>query len=336
MRLKRALLVSAVLTACAGTALPAQAVSVPAGSIGIALLDAPTSARADPRAHIYIVDQLTPGSVITRHVRVTNSTPTTAHISLYAAAGSISDGHFDFAAGTTANDLTSWTTVTPSSALLEPGSTADATVRIHVPDHVVGGERYAVIWAQESSSPVVGAAQEINRVGVRVYLDIAGNQQPSDFAITSITGVRAANGSPRVTVRITNTGRRAVDVAGTIGLSDGPGGVQTGLLPTDSTTTLAPGQSADTATSFDPRLLAGPWLVAVNLASGLITHRATATITFTAAPVVVVPVVRHERASLGWVWMVVAAILIAALVVVGLLVRRRRRDSRVASHRRSS
>src|SRR5688572_30162225 len=38
------------------------------GSIGIRLVDAPVTARDDPRAQIYIVDHLAPGTVITRRI----------------------------------------------------------------------------------------------------------------------------------------------------------------------------------------------------------------------------------------------------------------------------
>jgi len=335
MQSKIALAISAALLASAGALTPALAAPVvaPTGSIGIQLLDAPTSARADPRGHMYIVDQLHNGSVITRHVRVRNSTNKPAAVSLYAAAASISGGTFGFAAGTTANDLTSWTTLTPHATTLAPGRAMDATVRIAVPVHVTSGERYAVVWAQVASAAAPGTTREINRAGVRMYIDIAGNVESSNFAIEQITGSRDAAGIPRITVGIRNTGKRAVDISGTIGLSNGPGGLQTGLIRTDSTVTLAPGQSATTTAEFDQRLLPGPWHATVALASGLISRQATATVTFTAATAVVVRSTSHH--SMWWLWLIVAAAAVAAAFAVVVLLRRSRIAQAPASHRRA-
>ena len=334
MRSRRALAISVVVLASAGVLTPALATTTPAasGHIGIQLLDAPTSARADPRAHIYIVDQLKSQSVITRHVRVTNFTNQPAAVSLYAAAASISGGKFGFADGTTPNDLTSWTTLTPTKASLLPGAGMDATVRIAVPAHVTSGERYAVIWAQVASAGAPGSVSEINRVGVRMYLDVAGNLENSDFAIAQISGSRDTDGTPRITVGIRNTGQRAVDISGTIGLSDGPGGLQTGLIPTDNTVTLAPGQAATTTAVFDRRLLSGPWRATISLASGLIAHQATATVTFTTAAAVVIRAPSHHT-TMWWLWLIIAVAVAAISAFLLVLLRRSRRSDTPASHR---
>lgn len=327
MQFRAALTISAVLLASAGGITPALAarVAAPPSGIGIQLLDAPASARADPRAHMYVVDQLHNGSVIVRHVRVSNLSGRPVTVSLYSAAASISGGTFGFAANRTANELTSWTSVTPRTAALAPGHTADATVRITVPPNVTTGERYAVIWAQAASSAAPGTTQEINRVGVRMYIDVAGNVQPSDFAIESISGHRDATGIPRITVGIRNTGKRAVDISGTIALSNGPGGLKTGPIRTDSTVTLAPGQSGTTTATFDRRLQPGPWLGTISLASGLIAHTATATITFTTGAAVIVKSAGHHETR-WWLWLVVAGAL--ALLMIVFVLRRSRRSGR--------
>jgi hypothetical protein len=45
-----------------------------AGTIGVRLLDAPVTAGDDPRARVYIVDHLAPGTVIHRRIEVSNTT----------------------------------------------------------------------------------------------------------------------------------------------------------------------------------------------------------------------------------------------------------------------
>ncbi|MBK5228346.1 MAG: hypothetical protein JJE05_07555 [Actinobacteria bacterium] len=54
-----------------------------AGSIGLRLLDAPATEQGDPRAQVYIVDHLAPGSVIHRRIEVSNTATSTAHVVLY-------------------------------------------------------------------------------------------------------------------------------------------------------------------------------------------------------------------------------------------------------------
>ena len=58
----------------------------PGGSVGFRLIDAPTDRVQDPRAHIYIVDHLAPGTTIHRRVEVSNGTAQALHIRLYAGA----------------------------------------------------------------------------------------------------------------------------------------------------------------------------------------------------------------------------------------------------------
>jgi hypothetical protein len=58
------------------------------------LVDVPVSAGNDPRARLYIVDHLAPGTVIHRRVEVSNTTSSPTHILLYAAATGIANGSF--------------------------------------------------------------------------------------------------------------------------------------------------------------------------------------------------------------------------------------------------
>ena len=52
---------------------PARPSGSAAGGIGLRLVDAPATARDDPRAQVYIVDHLAPGTVIHRRIEVSNT-----------------------------------------------------------------------------------------------------------------------------------------------------------------------------------------------------------------------------------------------------------------------
>ncbi len=299
---------------------PAHALAPP--SFGIRLVDVPGFSANDPRALRYITDHLPPGAVIRRRVLVENKSPSVGHVALYADAATISRGSFVGGNGGTRSDLTSWIGASRQELTLAPHASAMDAVTIRVPRDASSGERYGVIWAQETSSVPSGngiAIREVNRVGIRIYLSIGpGGAPPTNFAISRITGSRQKNGDPVVAARVSNTGGRAIDLSGSLTLADGPGGVSAGpfAIP-DGMLTLAPGQNGQVRAILPKRLPDGPWRVTIDMKSGLTERKASATIDFAAG---------HSR--LLW-WLMLAAILVvlAALIGAYLWYRRRRRPA---------
>jgi hypothetical protein len=259
------------------------AAQVPAGQIGIQLLDAPAGQQDDPRAHAYVVDQLAAGGALTRHLEVTNMSATTQQLRLYAAGASVGDGNFSFADGTTANDLSSWTALSLSTVALAPGQATTITATIAVPAGTGGGERYAVIWAQASAPATAGSVGETNRVGIRVYLDVlgaAGATPSSGFEIGALTATRAASGQPELIATVHNTGAQAIDLSGTLALTDGPA-APPAATPVEKVVTIAPGDTQPVRFVLDAAVADGPWRATVALVSGDLTQSASATVTFT-------------------------------------------------------
>lgn len=319
--------VIAVTSASAASAVSAASVASsvrvaapPPSGIGIALLDAAIARRDDPRAHIYIDDFVAPGTTLVRHVRVTNYDSTTAHLLMYADASSVGPSGWVVADGHATNELTSWITVTPSTMTLAPRTSGVATVTIAVPRNASSEERYATIIAELPAQPKPGQQLAIaTRVGVRVYLSIgAGGEPPSNFTISTLTAQRDTDGTPEVTAQVTNTGKRALDVGGSLSLSNGPGGLRAGPFQVNVPRTIGIGESADVVVRLDRQTPAGPWLAEMTLRSGFVQHTVTATITFPAkagtssAPVKAVPLVRNRHV------LVPIALGIMALVLAGL------------------
>ncbi len=116
-------------------------------TIGVRLLDVPAHDANDPRARLYIVDHVTPGTVLHRRIEITDS-GTSARVAVYPDAATITRGSFLGANGHTINDLASWTSIAPHSLDLQAGSSADVTVDIAVPHDASTGERYGVVWAE--------------------------------------------------------------------------------------------------------------------------------------------------------------------------------------------
>ena len=292
----------------------------PVGSIGLRLVDSPVSAGKDPRARIYIVDHLAPGTVIRRRVEVSNTTTSTAHVVLYAAAATIAKGSFLGSAGHTPNDLSTWTSIRPSAPDVPANKKVPATVTIAVPRDAASGEQYGAVWAEVRSAPAAGGrVTQVSRVGIRLYLSVGpGGPPAADFKIDSLTAKRTPDGLPTVVATAHNTGGRALDMNGTLQLSAGPGGLSAGPFPARLGTTLGIGDTEDVTIILDKQVPAGPWDARVLLKSGLLERSAHATITFPDSTAT-----QH-----GWLYFAIIGLAILLLLLsLFVLWRRRRRTT---------
>ncbi|MCW2641071.1 MAG: hypothetical protein JWP76_3377 [Dactylosporangium sp.] len=320
----------------AGLGVPARAGAAdpapPAGSFGVRLLEAPVNRRSDPRARTEIVDHLSPGTVIHRRVLVANKSPERQHIEVYPAAATVGKGQFQVRDGHANNELTSWISVDGGSLDMQPWSEVPVQVTVQVPATASTGERYAVVWAAMASKPDPSAnINLVNRVGIRVYLDVGpGGEPPSDFTIGEVIAARDKHGQPSVTIAVRNTGGRALDMSGNLSLSDGPAGVRAGPFEVVKGTTLAPGESGRVAVQFPRELSNGPWKMEVNLASGMVNHTATGRIRFPDAGQTGKP---SLLSGLGAMWATVGASLGVGLVTVTGLAFTFRRGRRRAAAR---
>jgi hypothetical protein len=317
-----ALLVACLVVLAGSTGAPAGAAPKPGTGLGIRLLEAPVALKDDPRAQSYIVDNLPPGTTITRKIQVSNATGSTQRVSLYPGAATIPSGQgFTVLDGRAGNELTSWISVTPAEATLPDGGTRDAEVRIAVPRNATEAERYAVVWAEiGGSAPAGGGIVGVSRVGIRVYLSVGpGNGPPADFRLGSLTPGRSSAGAPQLVVDVENTGQRALDPRGTVTLSDGPGGVSAAPV-TASGASIGPGQRGSVVFPFDKAIAAGPWKAAVSVSSGPITRDSTGTISFPGAS----DTVQQSSGTPWWVWLIVGVAVAGALVLGLVLVVRRR------------
>jgi len=291
----------------------------PAGSIGLRLVDVPEGAGDDPRARIYIVDHLAPGAVIHRRVEVSNTTDSTVHVVLYAAAATLENGSFLGSAGHTANELSTWTSVAPGSIEVPAQGKEPATVTISVPRDAAPGEQYGAVWAEaRATATTAGGVTHVSRVGIRLYLSVGpGGPPAADFAIGSLTAERTAEGLPMVVATVQNTGGRALDMNGTLRLAAGPGGLNAGPFPAKLGTTLGIGDTATVTIVLDEQVPAGPWDARVVLRSGLLERSAHATIAF--------PGETPSSARHGWVYFAipVAAVLLLTLALALWWLRRR-------------
>ncbi len=296
------------------------------GTIGIQLLEGPLSRENDPRAHTYIIDFLKPGTVIHRKFQVVNTSQTTQHLDLYPAAATIAGGTFMVAPDRTPNELTSWVSLDPTSYDIPPGGREPVEATITVPSSASSGERYAVIWAQDASHPdPADSVRMINRVGLRIYLDIGpGGEPPSDFQINDLAASRTAGGQPEVVADVHNTGGRALDMTGSLSLTGGPGSLTAGPFAAKLGTTLGINDTERVTVPLDKRLPDGPWTAHLTLTSGLVQHEATATLTFPAEGTGQLVKPQASGSDLPWI-LGLAGGLIILLLAAALAYRRLRR-----------
>jgi hypothetical protein len=273
-----------IIPATAGGSVAKAAVAPP--RFGLRLVDVPVSEAHNPRGLRYIIDSLAPGTVIHRRILIENLENQKSHFTVYPDAARIRHGSFIGDAGRTRSELTGWISLQHRSVRLQPGMSVLDMVTIRVPRVATRGEHYGVIWVQQVAhvrSARGVAVTEVNRVGIRIYLEISRGGAPRTyFAITAITGHRSPRGRPLLTARVTNTGGRAVDVSGTARLTAGPGGASAGPFQVQRVITLAPGQSDAVSFALPARLPTGPWLARITLTSGLTKRTASATVQFSA------------------------------------------------------
>lgn len=270
----------AVLAVVAVVLVPSIAAAQDAG-IGIRLTEAPENRRADPRASRYIVDHVKAGTTFTRGIEVSNGTDRDATVQLYAAAATLQNGEFIPAGGRTPNELSGWMRIEPATLTIpKGGGTGRATLTVAVPADATPGERYAVALAELPPPPGQGLVGLASRVGVRVYLSVGpGDEPPTDFELETFTPVNEA-GKPGVTIHSCNTGGRALDLGGSITLTDGPAGISAGPFTSTQPASFSPGQCADLKILLDPQLPRGPWEATATLRSGTKEKSSHARITF--------------------------------------------------------
>lgn len=299
--------------------------ATPTGSIGIRLADVAENLRDDPRANVYITDNVPPGGKVTHHVTVSNGTGSPQTIDIYTGPATLTDGTFTVAERGETSALTSWITVGQDAVQLDSGESADIPVVIDVPGDAPEVEQYGAVWASLAHTSDGGVTQ-VSRVGVRIYLSVGeGNGPPADFSIDDLSPVRGPDGTASLIANVTNTGGRAVDLSGVLNLSAGPGGLTAAPVNADYAT-IAPGQAGkvefvipDSAT-----LPAGPWQAAVELESGFNKHDMSAAITFPDKGVGDTVVASGSGWSIG-VWIGIAVgVLVLALALAAYVLRNRR------------
>jgi hypothetical protein len=326
-RLVVAVFVAGALCAPATAAL-AQVPAPPPG-IGVKLLEGPADSLDNPRAHEYIIDHVAPGTTISRKIGFSNGNSQPADLTFYAAASEIHDGAFVPGAGHAANDLTSWTTFSPTSATVPPGQTVSVTVTIAVPVDATRGERYAAALAEHASAPAAGGGvASVSRVGIRIYLSVGPGGAPTTaFSIDSMTALRDADGNPLVTAQVHNTGERAIDLAGDLELTNGPSSLSAGPFAVRTAATLKPGDTGTVTIALDRALPNGPWDARITLTSGITSASGTARLTFpidngaSAAPTTVLP----QDGTRSPFRAIAIAVVILIVLIVSVTVRRPRR-----------
>jgi hypothetical protein len=318
--------VLAVVAVLAVLSVPGAAHAAGDGNLSIRLTEAPSARQHDPRARIYIVDHLAPGSTITRHVEVTNDTPVSRLVSIYPGPSRIVDDAWAPQEQGTRSDLTSWTSVGLERVRMDPHASVTVPVTIRVPRDASEGERYGVVWAQTASTEP-GQVKLVSRVGIRVYLSVGpGGEPATDFRIDGLTGVRAPDGALRVLADVTNTGGRALDLEGSLRLTDGPNSLSAGPFPVTHGTTLGPSDRGQVRVDLDKTLPLGPWHAALQLRSGEEVRRAEADLSF---PVQGIGERVPVEAGIGtwWPWVIAVALVVLLLAFVARRRSRRRADA---------
>ena len=311
----------------------ARAASEPVPGLGVRLLEGPADNLDDPRAHDYIIDHVAPGTTISRRIGFSNGDERPIDLSFYAAGADIGGDAFAVLPGREGNELTSWITFSTDRTTVAPGGTVPITVTIAVPSDASTGERYAAALAERSVPPPTGrGVTTVSRVGVRIYLSVGPGGAPrTSFSIDQMTARRDHVGNPVVTATVHNTGERAVDLSGTLDLTNGPSSLTAGPFHARGVATLAPAATGSVSVTLDPELPAGPWDAHLTVVSGLTSEEATTTLTFPAAKGSSGPPSSASTGGGGPLLLVGAGLLAALLIAAIVALAWRRRGPRATA-----
>jgi hypothetical protein len=299
--------------------------------LGIRLAEAPASRRNDPRAQVYVIDHVAGGTKFSRKLEVQNDTEAPANPKVYVAPASIKDGEFNPGAEGDDGEIPRWSSLSVSTLSLGPGQASTLELTIDVPKDAKDGEYYGAVFAEVAAER--GQINQVNRVGVRIYLSVGSGTEPrSDFSVSTLAAERAKNGTPSVVASVTNTGGRALDMTGELRLAHGPAGLSAGPFPAELGTTLGIGDTEPVRVELDKDLPNGPWDATLVMRSGTIERTVTATITFPDAGEKALVYDAHaEHKSLAA--LIAAIVLVTVLLILGSVVfrgrlrlRRRQRD----------
>jgi len=250
------------------------------GSIGIRLVDIPQDGIDDPRARQYIVDHLNPGITIERRIEVSNSTSGPTTVQVYAGGAEITPGGFVGQPAGTQNDLSSWTSLSEGQLTIPAGGKVMDTVTVAVPADAAPGEQYAAIWV-ETAATNSGPIAAVNRVGIRMYVSIGGdNPPPTSFVVDTLTASRNDDGTAVLSAQLHNTGGRAIDASGSLTLTSTSGSLSAGPYAATLGTTIAPGDTEPVTVEITDDVAAGPWVARIEVTSGTHTESFEAEVTF--------------------------------------------------------
>jgi hypothetical protein len=271
----------AVFTSSAALASSNERISGP-GTVGIRLVAATGAPSNNPLANPYIVARMAPGDILTRTIEIDDDSKASIDVALYAEAAKVVNGHFVFAAGSTSNDLTSWTSVANDAIRLAPYSVSRDTVTTRVPSDAASGNLYAVIWAAVAAAPPGGnGITLVSRVGVRMYVAVGpGGGAPSNFGLGTLNAKLGSSGNSLIVTQVHNSGANTLDLNGFFQLSKGPGGLDAGPFLAKLGVVLAPGASEPISVALAPNFPLGPWKAVLKVSSGLLSRSTTRTITF--------------------------------------------------------
>ena len=253
------------------------------GGFGIRIGEVPVDLADNPRASTYIVDNVPPGKRMERQIVVSSTMAERATFDLYVGAAHVDDEGYQAEPRGATNALTTWTSLNKTEVTLDPGQEEVVTVSVDVPADAPEVEQYALIWmSTKVDENNADAVQAVSRVGIRMYLSVgAGDGPRPSFSIGSLLPIRLDDGTAAIKAILENTGDRAVEVSGTLDLTEGPGGLAVPAIESGGKT-IPPRSSGELVIEVPDSgaFPAGPWSANVTLDSGYGKEAATAEISF--------------------------------------------------------
>ena len=149
--------------------------------------------------------ELAPGQAFTSRLQVHNSSPRSSTIHLSAESFGVVNEYYDYSF-TQSGDLKKWLKFDKPELVLGPNSSGSANYTLGIPNDAEPGEKYIALFASVDSKSSNDSVNSIDRVGLLLYITIAGNVSKRANVVHARIPPLTFTHNPKWNIRLNSTG----------------------------------------------------------------------------------------------------------------------------------
>ncbi len=151
---------------------------------------------------------LTPGKTVTHTLTLSNSSQTPLPVAITVDSFESTDEDGGYVTGSFQSPLVEWITTSPDNLIIDPHTSRNITVTIHVPSSVAVGGYYAMIFITPVVPVSSGVSRVIPKIGIPVFASLGVDETLHSAVIETYTlsPTILSRGPLNMTIRVKNIG----------------------------------------------------------------------------------------------------------------------------------